>query len=91
MTLILRILDFAVVLLVVFHASRAVWKGPSGKSPSPILSVFVTAALLVFGMVSLSGASSLTTASAFHQGALLIFLAATAAVILMSRAKKPVA
>ena len=85
MAIILRILDFMVVLLVVMNVSRAVW-----KAQSLVLSVFVTAAVAIFGLVSLLAASGLTAGSAFHQGALLVFLVAIAVATNMSRASKPV-
>ena len=71
MAIILRILDLVVVLLVVMNVSRAVW-----KAQSLVLSVFVTAAVAIFGLVSLLAASGLTAGSAFDQGALLAFLVA---------------
>jgi hypothetical protein len=90
MASILSILDFAVVLLVVISVSRAVWKGPSGNSGSLVLSLCTAAALAIFGVVSLLAASGLTDRSAFHQGALLIFLVAIAVTSGVSWANKPV-
>ena len=90
MATILTILDILVVLLVVFNVSQAIWKGPSGNPPSPILSVFATAAVLIFGIISFLGALGRTSASGVQQGALLIFLAATAGATRMWRASKTV-
>jgi hypothetical protein len=90
MATILSILDFVVVLLVVMNVSLAIWKEPSGSSSSLVLSVCVTAAVAIFGLVSLTAASGLTTSSAFDQGSLAIFLVATAVATRMWRAKKPV-
>lgn len=91
MTNILGILDLVVVMVVVINLSRAVWIGPSGSSRSLILSICVTAALIIFGLTSLLAAAGLTASSPFHRGALLVFLAATAVATLLWRAKKPVA
>jgi hypothetical protein len=80
MPIFLTILDLIVVAVVVYSVSRAVWTGRSGDSASTLLAVCVTAALLVFGVVSLSAADGLTSNSGFNQGALLIFLVAVALV-----------
>ena len=74
----LSVLDFAVVLLVVMSVLRAVSKGPSAGSGSALLSVLLALALMIFGMVSIMAASGLTDNSDFNQGALVIFLVATA-------------
>ena len=90
MATILSILDFVVVLMVVMNIALAIWREPSGNSSSLALSVPVTAAAAIFGLVSLLAASGLTTSAAFNQGALLIFLVATAVATRMWRVKKPV-
>ena len=85
MSLILGILDFIVVFVVVISVWRAIW-----KARWLALSVLVTVAVAIFGLVSLLAASGLTDLSAFHQGALLIFLVATAAVSVVSFGNKPI-
>ena len=75
---ILSILDLVVVLVVVISVSRAVWEGPTESSRSLALSVLLILAFSIFGIVSLLAAAGLTTASAFNQGALFIFLVVTA-------------
>lgn len=77
MATMLSIIDFIVVLLVVFNLSRSVWAGPGAPS-SPLLAIVVTIAFLLFGMVSLCAADGLTTAATFHQVAILVFLVPTA-------------
>lgn len=90
MATILSILDFVVILLVVINVALAIRKEPSGSYSSPVLSIFGIAAVAVCGLVSLMAATGLTTSAAFHQGALLIFLVATAGATRLWRAKKPV-
>jgi hypothetical protein len=77
MATLLSVIDFIVVLLVVFNLSRAVWAGP-GTPSSPLLAGVVTIAFLLFGLVSLCAADGLTTSAAFHQVAVLVFLIPTA-------------
>ena len=84
MTTFLMILDFLVVLAVVVSVSRAVWNGQSESSRSVLLSGLIVLAMLVFGLVSMSAASGLTSSSSSNQVALLIFLVAIAIVALMS-------
>jgi len=73
MTIILSIIDFIVVLLVVFNVARSVWAGP-GAASSPLLAGVLTFVLAVFGIVSLSATDGLTTRSSFDQIAILVFL-----------------
>ena len=84
MTTFLVILDFLVVLAVVVSVSRAVWNGQSESSRSVLLSALIVLAMLIFGLVSMSAASGLTSSSSSNQVALLIFLVAIAIVALMS-------
>jgi len=77
MATMLSIIDFIVVLLVVFNLSRSVWAGPGAPS-SPLLAGVATIAFLLFGMVSLCATDGLTTNTAFHQIAILVFLIPTA-------------
>jgi hypothetical protein len=84
MTTFLLILDFLVVVAVVVSVSRAVWNGQSESSRSVLLSGLIVLAMLVFGLVSISAASGLTSSSSSNQVALLIFLVAIAIVVLMS-------
>ncbi len=70
----LSILDWLVLLAVVFSLARAVWKG---TTRSALLGAVLTAAFLLFGLVSACGASGLTSAAGVNQIALLIFLLAT--------------
>jgi hypothetical protein len=79
MAIILSIIDIVVVLLVVINVSRAVWAGPSGQPSSLLLSLCITLAVVIFGVISLCAADGLTSNSGFHQAALLIFLLPTAA------------
>jgi hypothetical protein len=87
--IILSILDFVVTLVVVISISRAVWKGPSKSSRSLALSLLLTLAFSVFGLVSLLGAAGLTAGSAYSQRALLIFLVAIAIAVYLSWVNKP--
>ena len=91
MTTFLVILDFLVVLAVVVSVSRAVWNGQSESSRSVLLSGLIVLAMLVFGLVSMSAASGLTSSSSSNQVALLIFLVAIAIVALMSWTDKSTA
>ena len=91
MTTFLVILDFLVVLAVVVSVSRAVWNGQSESSRSVLLSALIVLAMLVFGLVSMSAASGLTSSSSSNQVALLIFLVAIAIVALMSWADQSTA
>jgi hypothetical protein len=91
MTTFLMILDFLVVLAVVVSVSRAVWNGQSESSRSVLLSGLIVLAMLVFGLVSMSAASGLTSSSSSNQVALLIFLVAIAIVALMSWTDKSTA
>jgi hypothetical protein len=77
MAIMLSIIDFIVVLLVVFNVSRSVWAG-LGASSSPLLAAVATIAILIFGLVSLCATDGLTTNATFHQVAILIFLLPTA-------------
>ncbi len=83
MTTFLVILDFLVVLAVVVSVSRAVWNGQSESSRSVLLSGLIVLAMCIFGLVSMSAASGLTSSSSFNQVALLIFLVAIAIVARM--------
>ena len=83
----LAILDPLVVLAVVVSVARAVWTGQSESSRSVLLSFFILLAMFVFGLVSMSAASGLTS-SPSNQLALLVFLVAIAVVALMSWADK---
>jgi hypothetical protein len=89
MAAILSILDIAVVLLAVISLSRAVWKGPTENSGSLVLSIVLTVAFTIFGLVSISAAAGLAADSLFNQGALLIFLTAIAIVATLSWTGKP--
>lgn len=91
MTTFLVILDFLVVLAVVVSVSRAVWNGQSESSRSVLLSALIVLAMLIFGLVSMSAASGLTSSSSSNQVALLIFLVAIAIVALMSWADQSTA
>lgn len=91
MTTFLMILDFLVVLAVVVSVSRAVWNGQSESSRSVLLSALIVLAMLIFGLVSMSAASGLTSSSSSNQVALLIFLVAIAIVALMSWADQSTA
>ncbi len=77
MATMLSIIDFIVVLLVVFNVSRSVWAG-LGNSSSPLLAAVSTIALLIFGLVSLCATDGLTTNAMFHQVAILVALIPTA-------------
>jgi hypothetical protein len=70
----LLILDLLIVLTVVISVSRAVWVAASSRA----LALVIIAAMIIFGLVSLSAANGLTAASSFNQWALLIFLVAIA-------------
>jgi phosphatidylglycerophosphate synthase len=89
MPIILSFLDFLVIFVVVISVSRAVWTGPSESSHSLALSIFLALAFIILGIVSLLAASGLTDNSAFNQGALLIFLVATAITACISWVKRP--
>lgn len=86
----LGILDPLVVLAVVVSVVRAVWTGQSESSRSVLLSFFIVLAMFVFGLVSMSAASGLTS-SPSNQLALLVFLVAIAIVALMAWADKSTA
>lgn len=88
MTTFLGTLDVLVVLAVVVSVSRAVWNGQSANSRSLLLSGLIVLAMCVFGLVSMSAASGLTSSSSANQFALLIFLVAIAIVALMAWADK---
>ena len=90
MATILNILDFAVVLLVVVNVSLSVRQGLSDAPESPILTVCLVAALVLFGLVAFLAAQGLAGGSGFGQGALLIFLVATAVASTMWRSKRAV-
>jgi hypothetical protein len=83
----LTILDPLVVLAVVASVSRAVWRGQPERSRSVLLSFVILVVLLVFGLVSISAASGLTS-DPLNQLALLVFLVAIAIVALLSWADK---
>jgi len=91
MTTFLGTLDVLVVLAVVVSVSRAVWNGQSASSRSLLLSGLIVLAMCVFGLVSMSAASGLTSSSSSNQFALLIFLVAIAIVALMAWADKSAA
>jgi len=91
MTTFLGTLDVLVVLAVVVSVSRAVWNGQSANSRSVLLSSLIVLAMCVFGLVSMSAASGLTSSSSSNQFALLIFLVAIAIVALMAWADKSTA
>ncbi len=91
MTTFLGTLDVLVVLAVVVSVSRAVWNGQSANSRSVLLSGLIVLAMCVFGLVSMSAASGLTSSSSSNQFALLIFLVAIAIVALMAWADKSTA
>lgn len=91
MTTFLGILDFLVVLGVIVSVSRAVWNGQSANSRSLLLSGLIVLAMCVFGLVSVSAASGLTSSSSFNQIVLLILLVAIAIVALMSWADQSAA
>jgi len=91
MTTFLGTLDVLVVLAVVVSVSRAVWNGQSANSRSLLLSGLIVLAMCVFGLVSMSAASGLTSSSSANQFALLIFLVAIAIVALMAWADKSTA
>ena len=76
----LLILDLLVVLTVVLSVSRAVWVAARSKA----LALVIIAAMIIFGLVSLSAANGLTFASSFNQWALLIFLVVIAVVARIS-------
>jgi hypothetical protein len=86
---ILSILDVAVVLFAVISLSRAVWKGPTQSSRSLALSIVLTVAFMILGLVSVSAAAGLAADSLFNQGALLLFLTAIAIVASVSWTDKP--
>ncbi len=88
MTTFLGTLDVLVVLAVVVSVSRAVWNGQSENSRSLLLSGLIVLAMCIFGLVSMSAASGLTSSSSSNQVALLIFLVAIAIVALMAWADK---
>lgn len=83
----LTILDPLVVLAVVVSVLRAVWTGQRERSRSTLLCFVVLVVMFVFGMVSISAASGLTS-DPLNQLALLIFLVAIASVAFMSWADK---
>jgi len=88
MTTFLGTLDVLVVLAVVVSVSRAVWNGQSENSRSLLLTGLIVLVMCVFGLVSMSAASGLTSSSSSNQVALLIFLVAIAIVALMAWADK---
>lgn len=77
MRIVLAILDVLVVLYVVISVSRAVW---NVETRSRVLSGFIIAAMVIFGLVSFTAAYGLAESSSFNQWALLIFLVAIATV-----------
>ena len=81
----LSIADLIVVLAVVISVSRAVWN----EDRSGLLSAFIIAAMIIFGLVSFSAAYGLAESSSFNQVALLVFLLAIAIVVRIGWAKKP--
>jgi len=81
----LSIADLIVVLAVVISVSRAVWN----EDRSRLLSAFIIAAMIIFGLVSFSAAYGLAESSSFNQVALLVFLLAIAIVVRIGWAKKP--
>ena len=83
----LQILDPLVVLALVASVARAVWTGQQERSRSALLSFVILLAMFVFGLVSISAASGLTS-NPLNQLAWLIFLVAIAIVVLMSWADK---
>lgn len=86
MTILLTIADVIVLVTVVISVSRAVWKGQS----SALLSAFISLAMPIFALVSLSAASGLAeSSSSSSQGILLVFLVAIAIVAGSSWTKNP--
>jgi hypothetical protein len=85
MRIVLSILDLLVVLAVVISASRAVWI----EQRSRLLSGFIVAAMIIFGLVSLSAAFGLAESSSFNQAALFIFLLAISVVARIGWANEP--
>jgi O-antigen/teichoic acid export membrane protein len=84
MRIVLSIADLIVVLAVVISVSRAVWN----EERSRILSAFIIAAMIIFGLVSFSAAYGLAENSSFNQAALLVFLLAIAVVVRSGWTKK---
>jgi len=84
--MLLEILDWVVKIAVVISLTRAVWKG---TTRSGLLSVVLTVAFLLFGLVSLCAGAGLEAGSTFNQVHLLIFLVLIAIVASRTLVSKP--
>jgi hypothetical protein len=83
-----NIVDLIVLLLLVVHVPRTVWKG----SGSLLLTICVALAVIVFAPVSLAALSGLVgSESSLTQVILLAALLAMAALVGISLASNPVA
>jgi hypothetical protein len=88
----LAVLDIIVLLLLVFHTTRTVWKEQPQGVGSLLLSIFIALAVVVFSSVSLAAFVGLAGVSSLPmQAILLVILVVIAALLRSSCASKPAA
>jgi cytochrome c biogenesis factor len=81
----LGIVDFIVLLLLVVHVPRTVWKEQPQGFGSLLLSIFIALALVVFAIVSFAAFLGLVQASSsLMRGIYLVVLLGMAAVLRLS-------
>jgi hypothetical protein len=83
----LSVIDLFILVAIVISGSRWVWRQQSHGFGALLLSICITLAMLVFGMVSFTAASGLAAGSSLSQVVLLIFLVAIAIVARFSWAR----
>ena len=84
----LNVVDFIVVVLLIAHVSRTVWKG----SGSMVLTSFISLAAIVFGIVSFTSYMGLVgVSSSSMQVLLLMVLLGLAGLIRAAWASEPAA
>jgi len=85
----LAVLDIIVLLLLVFHTTRMVWKEQPQGLGSLLLSIFIALAVIVFASVSLAAFVGLAGVSSLPmQTILLVILLVIAALLRSSCASK---
>ncbi len=88
----LGVLDFIVLLLVVVHVPRTVWKKQPHGSGSLLMSIFIALALIVFAFVSFAAYMGLVgVSSSLTRGIFLVLILGMAVLLRLSWVGKPVA
>lgn len=86
----LAVLDILVLLLLIIHTTRTVWKEHPQGTASLLLAIFVALALIIFASVSLSAFVGLSRASSVPMQVLfLMVLVVIAALLRYSCMRKP--